>query len=122
MLMKGVYEDGTFHVQLVSQGIDGLAADGDSRSPACSADGRFAVFASKATNLTTDAVNGEYWQIFVYDSLRNELKLMSTKKGVAADADCETPAISANGRYVTFTSAATNLGIPTSAAPHLYKA
>ncbi len=122
MLMKGVYEDGTFHAQLVSQGVDGLAADGDSRSPACSADGRFAVFASKATNLTSDSVDGAQWQIFVYDSLRNELKLMSTKKGVAADADCETPAISANGRYVTFTSAATNLGIPASAAPHLYRA
>ena len=122
MLMKGVYEDGTFHAQLISQGIDGLAADGDSRSPACSADGRFAVFASKATNLTADSVDGGQWQIFVYDSLRNKLKLMSTKKGAAADADCETPAISANGRYVTFTSAATNLGIPTSVAPHLYRA
>ena len=122
MLMKGVYEDGAFHVQLVSQGVDGVAADGDSRSPACSADGRFAVFASKATNLTADSVDGGQWQIFVYDSLRNELKLMSTKKGAAADADCETPAISANGRYVTFTSAATNLGVPTSVAPHLYRA
>ena len=119
MLMKGVYEDGTFHAQLVSQGVNGLTADGDCRSLACSADGRFAVFASKATNLTVDSVDGGQWQIFVYDSLRNELKLMSTKKGAAADADCETPAISANGRYVTFTSVATNLGIPAAVAPHL---
>ncbi|MBR4902551.1 MAG: hypothetical protein IKZ46_16545 [Victivallales bacterium] len=122
MLMKGVYDDGSLKVQVVSVGTDGLPADGDCRSVACSADGRFAVFASKATNLTKDAVDGEHWQIFVYDSLRNELKLMSTKKGAASNADCETPAISANGRNVTFTSAATNLGIPSSTAPHLYKA
>ena len=122
MLMKGVYDDGTLKTQIISVGADGLPADGDSRSPACSADGRFVVFASKATNLTLDTVDGEHWQIFVYDSLRNERKLISTKKGVASDADCETPAISANGRYVTFTSAATNLGIPSSTAPHLYKA
>ncbi len=117
MLMKGVYDGYTLKTQMI-----GLNADGDSRSPACSADGRFVVFASKATNLTADTVDGEHWQIFVYDSLRNELKLISTKKGVASDEDCETPAISANGRYVTFTSAATNLGIPSSLAPHLYKA
>ncbi len=122
MLMKGVYDDGSLKTQMISQGTDGLPADGDSRLPACSADGRFAVFASKATNLTADAIVGEHWQIFVYDSLRNERKLISTKKGVASDADCETPALSANGRYVTFTSAATNLGIPSSTAPHLYKA
>ena len=124
MLMKGVYdaEDGSFRTQLVSLGADGLAANGDSKSVVCSADGRFAAFASKATNLTEDAVDGSHWQIFVHDSLRNELKLMSELNGVSADADCETPAISANGRYVTFTSVATNLGVPASSAPYLYKA
>ncbi len=124
MLMKGIYDadGGMFRTQLVSQGVDGMAANGDSRSPACSADGRFVAFASKAMNLTSDSVDGAYWQIFVYDSLRNEMKLMSVVDGAAADADCETPAISASGRYVTFTSAAMNLGIAVSTAPHLYKA
>ena len=119
VLMKGVYDmaDGSLKTQIVS-----LNADNDSRSPMCSADGRFVAFASKATNLTADAVNGVNWQIFVYDSLRNEIKLMSELNGTAANADCETPAISANGRYVTFTSAAKNLGIDTSETPHLYKA
>ena len=31
MLMKGVYEDGTFRTQLLNQGVNGLAANGDSR-------------------------------------------------------------------------------------------
>ena len=122
MLMKGVFEDGMFHAQMVSQGVDGLAANGDSRSPACSANGRFVVFASKATNLTTDAVDGEHWQIFVYDSLRNEMTLMSALDGVPSNADCEVPAISIEGRYVTFTSAATNLGVAASTVPYLYRA
>ncbi|MBR4416572.1 MAG: hypothetical protein IKS67_07375, partial [Victivallales bacterium] len=122
MLMKGVYEDGMFKTQLISQGIDGLAANGDSRSPACSADGRFVVFASKATNLTADSVDGEHWQIFVYDSLRNEMALMSALDGVPSNADCETPAISPEGRYATFTSAATNLGVAAATVPHLYRA
>ena len=121
MLMKGVYEDGMFQTQLISQGVDGLAVNGDSRSPACSADGRFVVFASKATNLTADSVDGEHWQIFVYDSLRNEMTLMSALDGVPSNADCETPAISPEGRYVTFTSAATNLGVATATVPHLYR-
>ena len=122
MLMKGVYEDGTFQTQLISQDVDGVAANGDSRSPACSADGRFVVFASKAMNLTADVVDGEQWQIFVYDSLRNKMKLMSALDGVPSNADCETPSISPEGRYVTFTSAATNLGVATSTVPHLYRA
>ena len=122
VLMKGIHEDGEMKTQAVSWGIDGKVADGDCRLPACSSDGRFAVFASKATNLTADIVDGAFWQIFVYDSLRNELKLMSMLNGVAANADCETPMISIGGRYVTFTSAATNLGVKKSSVSHLYRA
>ena len=121
MLMKGVYDDGVMKEQIITWSVEGVIADGDSRQPACSADGRFVVFASKATNLTTDAVDGAFWQIFVYDSLRNEVKLMSKLGGTAANDDCEAPMISAGGRYVTFTSMAASLDVIKSSVPRLYR-
>ena len=121
MLMKGVYDGESLKTQIVSWGVDGMVADGDSRLPACSADGRFAVFASKATNLTADKVDGTFWQIFVYDSLRNEIKLMSKLNGSEADADCEAPMISAGGHYVTFSSAAANFNVIKTDVSHLYR-
>ena len=122
MLMKGVYGGGVMKTQVVTWGVGGEVADGDSRQPACSVDGRFAVFASKATNLTPDTVDGAFWQIYVYDSLLNEMKLMSVLGNVAANDDCETPMISAGGRYVTFTSMAANLDVIKSSVPRLYRA
>lgn len=53
-------------VELLSRGEGGLGADGWSAQPGISADGRWVVFVSAATNLTTDDVNGVA-DIFLYD-------------------------------------------------------
>jgi Tol biopolymer transport system component len=95
--------------QRISVATDGTQADGDSSDPALSADGRFVAFASYASNLVEGDTNGTV-DVFVHDRLRHQTQLIS----VASDSspgnnDSFSPAISADGRYVAFTSWANNL-------------
>ena len=92
----------------VSVASDGTAAGGPSLFPAISGDGRYVVFQSAATNLVTPDTSAT--DIF----LRDRLAGTTTRVSVAGDGtpgndDSETPSISADGRYVTFTSLASNL-------------
>lgn len=79
-----------------------------------SADGRFVVFASEATNLVTgqNDTNFEY-DIFLYDRITGAVSLVSRRSGFAATAAADdgssTPKISADGRWITFVSEATDL-------------
>ncbi|MGE3425117.1 MAG: hypothetical protein AB7N24_23960, partial [Dehalococcoidia bacterium] len=93
--------------------LPGLS-NGPSDTPSISADGRFVVFSSNATNLVngiggdTNLVN----DVFVRDRLRETLSRISVSDtGVQANrASRVSPrAISDDGRYVVFTSDATNL-------------
>lgn len=96
----------TTRVSLDSLGGEG---NGDSLSPSLSFDGRFVAFASAATNLVPGDLNG-HADIFVHDNLTGTTVLASVDaNGVQADADCLAPAISADGRFVTFHSVATTL-------------
>jgi Tol biopolymer transport system component len=96
-------------VRRCSVATDGSQADADSGSPRLSADGRFVVFVSRATNLVTGVDNG-FSQVFLYDREGDTVEALSLDAtDAAADADCFVPAISASGRYVTFVSRATNL-------------
>lgn len=99
--------------ELVSRaaGVAGAKGNGESGPPAISADGRFVAFASEASNLhpdDTDAV----WDIFVRDLRTNTVTLASRATGAAGakgDGDAGYAAISADGRFVAFSSEATNL-------------
>jgi Tol biopolymer transport system component len=74
-----------------------------------SADGRFVAFTSDATNLVADSSNG-HTQVFVRDRLLGTTSLVSVSSGGAlANQDSYEPAISADGRFVAFSSYATNL-------------
>ena len=74
-----------------------------------SGSGRFVVFASSATNLTENDVNG-YTDIFVKDTLNNTVELISVSSGgQQSNADSELLSITKNGRYVSFLSKASNL-------------
>ncbi|MEV0262598.1 hypothetical protein AB0I49_14785 [Streptomyces sp. NPDC050617] len=88
---------------------DGAQAIGSSGVAAVSADGRYAVFSSTADDLVPGDTNGEA-DLFVKDLRTGATELVSAAAdGTRADSWSAEPAISADGRYVAFTSAATNL-------------
>jgi Tol biopolymer transport system component len=94
---------------LISHGLGGPPADGHSRYAAMSADGRFVVFHSNATNLVagdTNAVN----DVFVWDRLGGPIERVSVGAGgLEANAQSINPVITPDGRYVAFQSLASNL-------------
>lgn len=88
-----------------AQGYGGAGVE-----PDVSADGRYVVFCSRAGNLVGEAVNG-FTLVFVHDHVGGDTTLASVNDGgTQSNADCEKPAISADGRHVAFKSGATNLG------------
>lgn len=72
-------------------------------------DGRYVAFSSQATNLYADDTNGET-DCFVHDNLTGATVLISRGigGGVANGASMR-PCLSSDGRYVAFTSTASNL-------------
>jgi len=99
---------------LVSRATGVAGADGDSESwsPAISADGRFVAFSSAASNLHPDDGDGTY-DVFVRDLQANTTTLVSRAAGVSGakgDGNSSYAAISADGRFVAFSSKASNLG------------
>jgi Tol biopolymer transport system component len=90
---------------LVSVGADGgPALGGNSENALISADGRYVVFISAATNLVTGPVNTNA-NVFRRDLQTGTTALVS----VGTDGDASFPVISPDGRYVAFLSWATNL-------------
>ena len=81
-------------------------------SVSVSADGRFVAFTSNARNLASNYTN-IYRGIFVRDLLgeTNVLVSVDTNGLAGADGTSAEPVISANGRYVVFTSTADNLAV-----------
>jgi Tol biopolymer transport system component len=74
-----------------------------------SADGRFVAYDSDATNLVPGDTNG-LRDIFVRDRLTGSTERLSvTTAGGEGDAASEAPGISPDGRFVAFSSVATNL-------------
>ncbi len=99
----------TGRTSLVDRRSDGVVAAGDdSDCPSISANGRFVVFSSFATNLP-GVTPGEA-QVFRRDVQENKLALVSRN---TADEPAAGSAIygqpSSDGRYVTFEAGATNL-------------
>ncbi len=87
-----------------------------SENPSISADGRFVAFRSSATNLIPGGgldVNGPEPDIFVFDRTTGALELVSRQAaadgGAQGNSGSFDPSISADGRFVAFASAATNL-------------
>jgi Tol biopolymer transport system component len=97
----------TRRVSVSSAGAEGK---GNSYSADVSADGRYVCFSSTASNLVAGDTNNAT-DIFVYDVQSGETRRVSVSStGTEADrASREGPSISADGRYVAFTSAARNL-------------
>jgi len=93
----------------VSTATGGVEANADSYTPDISADGRYIVYQSNATNLVGGDTNGAS-DIFLTDTTTGFTARISTATGGAeADDDSYDASISADGRYVTYDSAATDL-------------
>jgi Tol biopolymer transport system component len=93
----------------VSVASDGTEGNGRSYEPHISADGRFVVFTSDASNLVSGDTN-RVSDVFIHDLQSGETRRVSlasdSRQGNSRSYD---PSISADGRFVVFTSAATNL-------------
>jgi Tol biopolymer transport system component len=95
----------------------GGQANGDSYNPSISADGRYIVFESDASNLVIQDRGGQIppdtngvRDVFVYDTQSQTTKRVSLdKKGIEANGASSQAMISANGRFVIFQSEASNL-------------
>lgn len=95
----------TSRVSVSSRGEQGNKA---SFAEAISADGRYVVFTSQATNFAPTS-NGEA-NVFVHDRRTEETSLVSvSSEGVEGNKLSSWAGISADGRYVAFSSFATNL-------------
>lgn len=94
----------------VSTGASGEEGNADSDDPAFSADGRYVTFRSKASNFVANDTNGSSWDIFVKDLQTGAIERVSvSSSGAQANNRSSDPAISADGRYVVFSSLASNL-------------
>ena len=94
----------------VSVNTNGVCGNGASYSSAMTPDGRYVVFASAATDLVPGDANG-IPDIFVRDLLSGKTQLVSVHAQATNTYGSlsDTPAITPDGRYVTFYSSATNL-------------
>ncbi|NYB52681.1 MAG: PD40 domain-containing protein [Methanobacteriaceae archaeon] len=94
----------------VNLGPGGVQANAVSAWPAISADGRYVVYYSQATNLVPDDTNA-LADVFLYDRITHQTQRISVGMGgTEATGGWSTfPVISANNRYVAFSSSATNL-------------
>jgi Tol biopolymer transport system component len=99
-----VHDRETGKTRLVSVSSDGIQANGHSSSPSISADGRFVAFTSRARNLVPGHT-GRLQDIFVRDLRTGVTSLVSVSSdGIQADEESFSPSISANGRFVAFSS------------------
>ena len=91
--------------------VDSAGGEANSFSglPAISADGRFVAFLSSATDLVPDDTNGTV-DVFVHDRDTGATSRASVdSSGGQANGPSGGAAISADGRFIAFSSAATNL-------------
>ncbi|MGB6430135.1 MAG: hypothetical protein WBF06_06085 [Candidatus Acidiferrales bacterium] len=118
---------------LISVAADGVsAADGESESPSMSADGRYVTFVSYADNLVAAGASG-LGDIFVRDTCTGApaassctpttTLITAAPDGSFENGASDSPSISASGRYIVFSSLATNLvagTATTSSGPEIY--
>lgn len=97
--------------KLVSvQPPESIGSQGVCMLPSISDNGRRIAFISNIPRLTTDPVPAGMSMIYLRDLDTQQTVLISKPTaGVPASAHCDKPYISANGRYVVFSSSAANL-------------
>ncbi len=115
VFVRDLADQATVRVSISSTGVE---SNGASSRPALSSDGRYVAFRSTATNLVSGDTN-TFEDVFVhdrdpdgngvFDEGNGVTVLVSAGVGATGDGDSSSPVISADGRYVSFHSDATNL-------------
>ncbi|MEK7137645.1 MAG: prepilin-type N-terminal cleavage/methylation domain-containing protein, partial [Patescibacteria group bacterium] len=96
----------TIRISIASDGTEG---DGSSFYSLLSADGRYVVFQSYASNLVAGDTNGQS-DIFLRDRQTNAtMRVSVASDGTEGNAESNTPDVSADGRFIIFVSSAANL-------------
>jgi Tol biopolymer transport system component len=104
-----VHDRETGSTRRVSVSSDGSEGNGDSEYASISADGGLVAFSSAASNLVRGDSNGTN-DIFVRDrTIRRTRRVSVSSAGSEGDGFSYSPSISADGRSVAYSSAATNL-------------
>jgi Tol biopolymer transport system component len=108
----GVYwrDMATGETRLVDVAPGATSSDGNGLDPKISADGRFVLFDSDATDLLGGALNGRVVDVFRKDMVTGDVALVSQgKDGSGGSGDSTADSISADGNLAVFTSTASNL-------------
>ena len=109
-----VHDRETGETTRVSVASDGGEGNHHSTSPSISADGRYAAFVSKATNLVPGDTNAAD-DIFVHDLETGEtVRVSVASDGMEGTHASDEPSINATGRFIAFVSKSENL-VPTDA-------
>ena len=104
-----VFDLETDTLNRVSLDSNGSEGNNQSSYPSISADGRYVVFQSLASNLVEDDTNNTY-DVFVFDRKTDTVQRVSLAyDGSEGNGESTRPSISADGRYVAFSSGASNL-------------
>jgi Tol biopolymer transport system component len=99
----------TTRVSVDSSGVQGNGNSSYIAPPSISGDGRYVAFGSDATNLVPGDSNGDK-DVFVHDLLTGQTTRVSLGiGGVQANGGSSLPTLSTDGRYVVYSSCATNL-------------
>lgn len=104
-------------IELISVGLDGKPAAGQSEDGVISASGRYVAFMSYASNLVASDGNGQL-DVFVRDRISATTERVSVGTGgVEGNNESAGPDISDDGRFVAFYSSASNL-VPGDTTPY----
>lgn len=99
----------TREITRITTRLDGLPTQGECANPALSADGRYVAFRCHDSNMVPDDTN-KADDVFVHDRYTRETRRVSVDSlGRAGNKNSDYPSLSANGRYVVFSSWADNL-------------
>src|SRR4051812_37840533 len=86
------------------------AGNASSFTPKITPDGRYVVFESSANDLGTGIADGSVAEIYRHDrTTGNKILVSVSQAGDPADAPSNEPQVTADGRYIVFSSAAKNL-------------
>lgn len=103
-----LYDVETGAVTLVSHTLNGRSGNGSSATPQINVDGRFVLFRSGASDLVPEDTN-ESEDVFLYDQTTDNIERVSVGVGgVELDNYSYPGDMTPDGRYVIFSSAASN--------------